>query len=129
MSQSFNVTSSVAQGSHLGPLLFLLFINDIIKHLNIDFCFYADDLKIYKRIEDLSDAFKLQENLEAFSSYCKVNKLNLNIKKCTTMSFTRRTTNKINFYYNVNGCILQKVSEMKDLGVQINQIKSTLFNC
>jgi hypothetical protein len=37
------------------------------------------------------------------------------------MSFTRKTTSKINFYYNVNGCILQKVSEMRDLGVLFDE--------
>ena len=48
-----NVVSSVVQGSHLGPILFSLFINDISEILNdVEFCVFADDLKIHKAIHD-----------------------------------------------------------------------------
>jgi hypothetical protein len=117
LSKIIEVTSSVAQGSHLGPLLFSLFINDVRGVLDVQFCLYADDLKLYSRIDSLSEAIALQQNLESFSNYCSANKLQLNVKKCATLSFTRKTSSKINFFYNINGTALMKVTEMKDLGI------------
>jgi hypothetical protein len=117
LSSPIHVTSSVPQGSHLGPLLFSLFINDIKDHLKLNFSLYADDLKIFNKVESLSDAVDLQDDVESLSAYCAKNKLSLNIKKCSSLSFTRKTVNTVNFHYNIRGTTLQKVQEMKDLGV------------
>ena len=91
-SQSFkiNVSSSIVQGSHLGPMLFSLFINDIGKILhNVDFCIYADDLKIFKEISTQEDARILQENIERLAVYITENHLALNVKKCVVASYTK----------------------------------------
>lgn len=73
-SYTIKVSSSVVQGSHLGPLLFSVFINDIgdILH-DVDFCIYADDLKIYKSINNDSDAKILQENVDRLERYVQKN--------------------------------------------------------
>ena len=61
LSEVLLVRSGVPQGSHLGPLLFLLFINDITYFLkDVEFLLYADDLKLYKTISNDSDALVLQ---------------------------------------------------------------------
>lgn len=117
LSYLINVSSSVVQGSHLGPLLFSIFINDIGEILhNVDFCIYADDLKIYKSISNDSDAKVLQENLDRLDLYVQQNSLSLNVKKCVVMSYTKRI-NCINFPYNINGNILERRDTMRDLGV------------
>ena len=117
ISKDINVKSGVPQGSHLGPLLFILFINDIkFKLSSCSFLMYADDLKLYSEIKSLQDCITLQLNLDSLVSWCNVNKLQLNILKCKIMTFSRMRSN-INFQYSINGEILETVSLMKDLGV------------
>jgi ribonuclease P/MRP protein subunit RPP40 len=117
LSKAIPVPSSVPQGSHLGPLLFSLFINDIKKHLTVDFSLYADDLKMWKTIESSSDCRELQDNIVSLTEYCERNKLQLNVSKCSVMSFTKNTSNCIGFDYNIHNTNLAKKSEMCDLGV------------
>jgi Reverse transcriptase (RNA-dependent DNA polymerase) len=117
VSNSITVTSGVPQGSHLGPLLFNLFISDLsfiikdVKHL-----FYADDLKIFHEIKTVDDAKFLQTKLNDLAKWCIDNKLNLNVNKCHSISFTRRR-NKINFVYNLENKNLDAVSKIRDLGI------------
>lgn len=117
LSSPFVVTSGVPQGSHLGPLLFLIFINDIgdcFQHCLI--LLYADDLKIFRRIISVEDCIKIQEDLERFSVYCSKNYLKINYKKCASISFTRKS-NRIDYQYQLDQNIVDRVEQIKDLGV------------
>lgn len=85
------ITSGVPQGSHLGPLLFNIFMNDInicFKHSHS--LLYADDTKIFAKIQTTDDCLKLQSDLNRLHEYCLRNKLFLNIDKCCIVSFTRK---------------------------------------
>jgi hypothetical protein len=117
VSREIDVHSGVPQGSHLGPILFSLFINDIKNCLDAEFSLFADDLKIYHRVEAQSDCTKLQENLNSLSKYCVQNKLMLNADKCTVTKFTRNTVNFVNFDYKIDNTTLQNKPVVKDLGV------------
>lgn len=114
------VPSGVPQGSHLGPLLFNIFINDINQIFKTSqFILYADDTKIYKEIRSVEDCLSLQEDLNNLSAYCQDNFLFLNSNKCKVITFSRKRNNIV-FPYHINGNKLEKVSVIKDLGVLLD---------
>jgi len=88
VSKMINVTSGVPQGSHLGPLLFTLFINDlpsIITHSRV--LMYADDLKLFLSYNNIESGFCLQSDINRLQEWCQYNLLNLNYLKCNVMTF------------------------------------------
>lgn len=109
--------SGVPQGSHLGPLLFILFINDLparIKHS--DCLLYADDLKLFKSIKSIEDCTRLQNDIDTVSKWCIENVLYLNVSKCKIISFTR-SLDPLLYHYNILNETLMRVEYQKDLGV------------
>jgi ribonuclease P/MRP protein subunit RPP40 len=76
------MTSGVPQGSVCGPLLFNLFINDVVDDFSCEVLLYADDIKIFTKINSLIDWVRLQNNLDKIMSWCESNSLPLNISKC-----------------------------------------------
>jgi hypothetical protein len=114
------VLSGVPQGSILGPLLFLMYIDGIPETIRGDCqsALYADDSKIYREINHLQDCLELQAQLDNLVSWSESWKLKFNPNKCTRMSITRKLWRQ-NFGYNINGEILEKVQEMRDLGLVV----------
>ncbi|CAK1603716.1 unnamed protein product [Parnassius mnemosyne] len=111
------VSSGVPQGSILGPMLFTLYINDIqYCFINSNFLLYADDLKVYRSVKSLNDCEKLQEDLDRLSNYCLINKLQLSIPKCKSISFTKNRY-KQTYDYKINEDSLDRKTVVKDLGV------------
>ena len=78
-SKPISVTSGVPQGSVLGPLLFLTYINDISDNLSSSCCLFADDCILYRNI---TDAEILQEDLNKFATWAKTWDMHFNIDKC-----------------------------------------------
>lgn len=120
-SRTFKVTSGVPQGSHFGPLLFILFMDDATKVFSSStYLLYADDLKIFKRIVNVLDASALQRDFNRFLNWCQINELHLNVEKCNVISFTRKRT-KIEFRYSIDNVPLTRVVSKRDLGVLIDE--------
>lgn len=117
-SDRINPTSGVPQGSILGPLLFILFINDLLASLSSCSAF-ADDLKVYKSVSDEYDCLLLQDDIIKIVDWCRVNNMHLNVDKCAVMS-TSYSPNKILFQYNIGNDVLKRVDKKKDLGVIID---------
>jgi len=116
-SRNSKVSSGVPQGSHLGLLLFNIFINDIsevFKHSK--FLLYADDLKVFRQVGTVNDAHCLQQDLDSLSSWSKSNKLYFNTSKCYVVHFSR-SMNIFSLIYSINGVALTTVDEFCDLGV------------
>ena len=75
-------TSGVPQGTVLGPLMFLLYINDINKNITSSkLGLFADDCVIYKTIYSKDDSIALQNNLSALSDWARIRQMNFNIDK------------------------------------------------
>lgn len=119
-SKNFNVPSGVTQGSNLGPLLFVIFFNDVISQFNCNVFVYADDLKLANSINCINDCLALQNDLDKFVSWCHANKLKLNIDKCSSMTYTRKTKQIIKYSYTLDNVVIPTVSEIKDLGVYMD---------
>lgn len=122
-SNRFTPTSGVPQGSILGPLLFLLFINDLPDIFSSSSSLFADDNKIFRKIDCAADGFCLQSDIASFSAWCDNNKLNLNPKKCSALSITRKP-NPIDYQYSIKDMPIEKEIKKKDLGVTFDSKES-----
>jgi hypothetical protein len=114
------VISGVPQGSILGPLLFLLYINDMPASCkNSSVALFADDAKCSRNIRSHGDCLMLQEDLDHLWLWSKVWLMSFNVDKCKVLSISR-CQSKTSFPYNMNGCVLEHVDVFKDLGVSVS---------
>ena len=117
VSDLFTITSGIPQGSHLGPILFLLFFDDITEVIRNSSCLlYADDLKLFRRVKNVLDCSAIQRDIEAIADWCHRNQLGLSIGKCWVISF-HRNRHPIHFNYEIEGAALVRTTEIRDLGV------------
>ena len=117
-SSSICVSSGVPQGTVLGPILFLIFINDLpdyISHSTLRL--FADDCLLYKTIESPQDAIDLQQDLLAMQTWENTWLMRFNISKCFVMRVTQSTKYKISYDYQLHNTILNSVNHCKYLGV------------
>lgn len=119
-SDSKVVPSGVPQGSHFGPMLFLIFIDPLSRLLkNCNCILYADDAKYLRTINSIDDFNSFQCDINLMSSWCVANKLELNQAKCKIISFAR--TNTILFNYKLFNCEIIRSNHIVDLGVILDQ--------
>jgi len=89
LSKGVKVTSGVPHGSILGPLLFLVYVNDIWR--NIDSCIrlFAEDCMIYRKITNKNDTEKLQKDLDTLGEWAVENGMKINPGKSKAIRITR----------------------------------------
>ena len=116
------VTSGVPQGTVLGPLLFLIYINDITDDLSPDTTarLFADDCIIYRTITQPTDRTMLQQDLNHLHLWSQKWQMHFNPKKCTIMHLTLRNTPQQYPQYTLANEPLETVKEHKYLGVTIS---------
>ena len=110
------VTSGVPQGSILGPLLFLIYVNDIPELVSSTAKMFADDTKVYCHTPDLESCKYLQDDLNKLGAWSSKWLLNFNAHKCVVLKIRE----SLNYLYTLDGVPLKSVSSQKDLGVIIS---------
>ncbi len=94
------MTSGVPQGSVLGLVLFLLYINDCLNGLSCDAVMFADDVKIWRTIESPSDVQSLQNDVDYLSSWSQGALMSLNTDKCAVLRLHPARRGTITFSFN-----------------------------
>ena len=116
LSEPLEVWSGVPQGSVLGPILFLIFINDLLENISSLGKLFADDAKIYRQIKSREDARILQEDLIKLQEWSRKWLLQFNEDKCKVMHFGKKNPKN---QYQLNDKTLEETVLEKDLGVYV----------
>ena len=114
------VTSGVPQGSILGPLLFLIYVNDIGHGLKSQARLFADDCTIFREVSSKSDIDALQCDLVKIYQWTQKWQLHLNLSKCKAICISNKRSPP-SAQYLINNVPLQWVDTFKYLGITINQ--------
>ena len=112
------VISGVPQGSVLGPLLFVTYINDLNCSNEVMLPKFADDTKLYKTIQDCSDRSTLFNAIGDVVNWCNEWQLPISFDKCKVLHVGRKN---LNFNYTIGNHNLESVSSVKDLGVVMSE--------
>ena len=114
------VLSGVPQGSVLSPVLFLIFINDMLDNIRSSVRLFADDCVLYRYIHSLQDCLTLQEDLTSLGQWEADRQMKFNVAKCHSMRVTRHQHHKqILFDYSLHNQTLENVHSAKYLGITI----------
>ena len=108
------VSSGVPQGSVLGPLLFLIFINDLPLSCSSNCFLFADDSKILNNVSQLP---VIQDDIHNLSLWCQTNGMKFNVNKCFCIVFSNRN---VQMDLSLNNDTLSQVSVITDLGLTID---------
>ena len=115
VSQWAAVKSGVPQGSILGPVFFLLFVNDLPDSVLNSVKLFADDTKLYGHAENTTKCLNIQQDLNKLSAWANNWLLNFNSNKCTVI----RIRESVKFAYSLGGKLLKQVDSQRDLGITI----------
>ena len=113
------MTAGVPQGSVLGPILFLIYINDLLDELSSQVSLFADDTAVYLTVRGSDDGTVLQNDLDRLSMWESHWDMEFNLSKCQVVRVT--TARKaINTVYRLHGQVLDVVTSAKYLGTDIS---------
>ena len=114
------VLSGIPQGTVLGPLLFVIYINDILDGITSSGLLFADDTKIFREVTSEEDSLRLQADIERLEQWAKVWLLEFNQDKCHVITLGKLENIKHTHRYRLGGKEIEHVFEEKDLGVIVD---------
>ena len=120
------VESGVPQGSVLGPLLFVIYINDLEKDINSKVSMFADDTKLHAVVNKEEDANILRRDLNRIWQWSLDWQMQFNVEKCAVMHIGKKNPR---LPYSMGGNVIQTIQEGKDLGVLISQDMKLARQC
>ncbi len=123
-----SVTSGVPQGSVSGPLLFIIFVNDIDSSVQSYIKKFADDCKIYLSVKNKANVDILQSDLHNLCKWSKDWQMVFNEAKCSVIHFGH-TNGKANYIMNGHGTLLETTNSERDLGVIISNNLKPSMHC
>ena len=115
-----NVVSGVPQGTVLGPLLFLTYINDLPDNIHSTVRLFADDCVLYREIKNESDSHELQKDLNRLAQWEHDWQMHFNTQKCFVMRITHARHVK-HYSYTLGDSTLQETDSHPYLGVCITK--------
>ena len=115
-----SVLSGVPQGTVLGPLLFVIYINDMLDSISSDGLLFADDTKVFRQVTSENDALQLQSDINKLEAWTKIWLLRFNADKCHVLTIGKFVNIRHTHRYKIGGTELEHVFEEKDLGVQVD---------
>ncbi len=108
------VTSGVVQGSVLGPVLYTVLADSLLRRLCLPVQAFADDIKLVADVSVYSQHV-VQANIDVIANWSDEFDMPLSIDKCAVLHCGR---NQMNFNYNIRGVYIQCADTVMDLGVQ-----------
>ena len=118
------IESGVPQGSVLGPLLFLIYINDLERNIKSKIKFFADDTMLFSLVKDPEiSANDLNHDLDAIRQWADQWKLEFNpdpTKQATEVLFSCKISTPYHPQLTFNGTVVAKMKEQKHLGLTLN---------
>jgi hypothetical protein len=116
-----DVLSGIPQGSVLGPILFVIYINTLPEvATNSNVFLFADDTKIFKDIFTKGDCDRLQADLDNMYNWTEDSMLKFHPEKCTTMRIGKSTIEEVSYTMGPDKVALKKTKVEKDIGVHID---------
>ena len=116
LSAQHAVNSGVPQGSVLGPMLFLIYVNDLLTTVTSPCLLYADDIKIWRVLNDDQDPDILQDDLDRLVSWSESWEIPINKSKSKYMHIGNDLHTNA---YHIGGSLLEVTKQEKDLGVVV----------
>ena len=121
-SDSANISRGIPQGSVLGPILFLIFINDLPDVILSFIKLFADDAKLFGRVNSIMQGLTVQVSLDNYVDWAKLWKMNYHFKKCKHLHVGNHDLDIEYTMQTETGEIkVEKVQSEKDLGVIFDQ--------